>query len=178
MTIGYTDQRGSRRSLEADRVVCTVPFPVLRREIDVDRARLPSDKLRAIRNLKMVPAGRIALQMDTRFWQDEDIEGLHLAGTDTELERVFHSTNTQDGDSGILHAYLQGDNARTASGWSNKLKHVRNGLASYLPGCGAGVERTRVAKLWHDDPWAGGAWTSPKPDQFLDGFHVWGRREG
>jgi monoamine oxidase len=177
--VTYRDARGGPRTLAADRIVCTVPFPVLRAKVDLRRARLAADKLRWIRTLQMASAARISLQMNHRFWRDEGIEGLKLAATDTAAERLWHSTNTQAGQSGIVQAYLQADNALAASAQKHKLRWVRDEIAALaFPLIRDEWNGRGVAKLWHDDEWAGGAWLSPKPHQFLQGFHTWGRAEG
>jgi monoamine oxidase len=127
----------------------------------------------------MTSAARISLQMNHRFWRDEGIEGLKLAATDTAAERVWHSTNTHAGQSGIVQAYLQADNALAASAQRNKLRWVRDEIAALtFPLVRDEWNGRGVAKLWHEDEWAGGAWLSPKPHQFLPGFHTWGRAEG
>lgn len=178
-TVTYRDPIGTIRTMSADRVVCTLPFPVMRDKVDLTAAGLPSDKLHWIRTLQMMPVTRISLQVTKRFWKDEGVEGLKIAGTDTAIERIWHSSNLQPGDSGIMQAYLQHENALNASPPSDKLTWMRDEVGQRLfPQVTGGWNGLGMAKLWHEDEWAGGGWVSPKADQFLAGFHLWGRPEG
>ena len=181
VSIDYLDAAGVARTLTADEVVCSVPFPVLRQRVDLSDAGLASDKLYWIQMLQMTPAARISLQVGQRFWRDEGVEGLKLAGTDTPMERVWHSTNTQPGTAGIMQVYLQNENALGAPA-SDTLTWMRDGIAPLIfpqvADSVAGWNGKGVAKLWHLDPWAGGAWAAPSRNEVLQGFHVWGRAEG
>jgi len=179
--VSYRDAGGAARTISADEVVCTVPFPVLRDRVDLSAAGLATDKLYWISTLEMTPAARVALQVKQRFWRQEGIEGLKLVGTDTPMERVWHSTNTQGGTGGIMQVYLQGANALAAPD-ADTLPWVRDGLSPLIfplvADPGYGWNGKGVAKLWHRDQWSGGAWAAPRPGQFLQGFHAWGRAEG
>jgi monoamine oxidase len=179
--VRYRDAPGAPRILAADRAICTIPFPVLRDRVDLSRAGLAADKLFWIERLQMMPAGRVSLQTRSRFWQAEGIEGLKLAGTDTNLERVWNSSNTQPGATGMIHTYLQHENALAMGAVRprNRLAYVQDHMAKLIfPDIAGEWNGLGYTKLWHEDPWAGGAWLSPKPNQFIQGFHVWGRPEG
>lgn len=179
-SIRYRDPSGSVRSLDAARIVCALPFSAMRfRGVDISRAALSPQKRYWINNLSMVASSRVALQMSTRFWNDEGLEGLQLVGTDTGLERIWHSTNTQPAVSGILQSYTQAANARAVPA-SGTLDWFAAELADVFPQVPhpGGWNGRGAAKLWHLDPWVRGAWSSPSPGQFVQGFRVWGRPEG
>lgn len=178
-SVTYRDAAGTVRTITADRIVCTQPFPVLRDKTDLSGARLPVDKLGWIEQLQMMPVTRISLQVADRFWKDHGVEGLKIAGTDTAVERIWHSTNLQPGSSGIMQAYLQHQNALTASAVHDRLGWMRDRVAERLfPEVDGAWNGLGMAKVWHHDEWAGGGWLSPKAHEFLAGFHVWGRPEG
>ncbi|MFC6238137.1 flavin monoamine oxidase family protein [Longivirga aurantiaca] len=176
----YREPSGALRSIEAARVVCALPFSALRyRGVDLSGAGLTAQKRYWIDNLPMVASARVALQSSTRFWNSEGLEGLHLVGTDTALERIWHSTSTQPAGSGILQAYLQSESARNAPA-TGTIDWFAQQLAGVLPQVagGGGWNGQGAAKLWHLDPWVRGAWASPGPGDLVEGFHVWGRPEG
>jgi monoamine oxidase len=179
--VHYRDAAGTARTLTAEEVVCTVPFPVLRTKVDLSASGVAPDKMFWINILGMTPAARVALQVKDRFWRFEGIEGLKLVGTDTPMERVWHSTNTQAGTGGILQVYLQGQNALNAPALGT-LPWARDGLSPVIFPLIAdpqnGWNGKGVGKLWHLDEWAGGAWAAPRPNQMIQGFHIWGRAEG
>ena len=178
-SVTYRDAGGTIRTLAADRVVLTPTFTVLREKVELSGAALPADKRHWIDTLEMMPVTRISLQVNNRFWDDEGVEGLKIAGTDTPIERIWHSTNLQPGQSGIMQAYLQHENALNASAPADKLTWMRDQVAPRLfPQVTSAWNGLGMAKLWHQDEWERGGWVSPKANQFLAGFHVWGRQEG
>jgi monoamine oxidase len=180
-TIRYRDTARAVRTMAVDRVVCALPFSAMRgRRVDVRRSGLSAAKRYWIANLAMVPSARIALQTHERFWQDEGLEGLHLAGTDTDVERVWHSTHTQEGTAGILQTYLQDANAAAAP-TRGTTTWMRDRVASQVfpqLSTGVGWNGKGRAKLWHRDEWTHGAWASPRPGDLVRGFATWGRAEG
>ena len=177
--VTYRDASNTIRTLTADRIVMSAPFSVLRNKVDLSRAGLAADKRFWIDTLEMMPVTRLSLQVSDRFWMDHGVEGLKIAGTDQLYERLWHSTNLQGGDSGILQAYTQHENALAAGAQGNKLAWLRDQVAGKLfPEVATTWNGLGMEKMWHLDPWAGGGWVSPKQNQFLQGFHVWGRPEG
>lgn len=179
-SVTYRDPAGTIRTLAADRVVLTPTFTVLREKIDLSGAALAADKRHWINTLQMMPATRISLQVNNRFWDDEGVEGLKIAGTDTAIERIWHSTNLQPGQGGIMQAYLQHQNALDAPGPTAALPTwMRDQVAQRLfPQVTGAWNGLGMAKRWHEDEWERGGWVSPKAHQFLQGFNVWGRQEG
>jgi monoamine oxidase len=181
VTVSYVNAAGALQSLSAARVVCTLPFPVLRDTVNLAQAGLAADKLGWIQTLEMMSAGRACLQTRSRFWRNHGIEGLKLVGTDTDVERLWHSTNTQPGATGLLQTYVQQDNADAFGDVpaGDRLAHMTQRISSLVfPEMASDWNGLGFHKVWKEDPWTGGAWASPKRHQFLQGFHVWGRAEG
>jgi monoamine oxidase len=177
--VTYRDPSNTLRTITADRAVITAPFSVLRKKVNLTRAGLAADKRFWIDTLEMMPVTRLSLQVNDRFWNDHGVEGLKIAGTDQPYERIWHSTNLQPGESGIMQAYTQHQNALFAGAQSNKLDWLRDQVADELfPEVATAWNGLGMEKVWHHDPWADGGWVSPKANQFLQGFHVWGRPEG
>jgi monoamine oxidase len=181
VTVSYVDAAGAPHSLSAARVVCSLPFPVLRDKVDLTQAGLASDKLGWIQTMEMMSAGRACLQTSSRFWRNYGIEGLKLVGTDTDIERLWHSTNTQPGATGLLQTYVQHNNADAFGDIppEDRMAHMANRISSLVfPEMASQWNGLGFQKVWREDPWTGGAWASPKRHQFVQGFHVWGRAEG
>jgi monoamine oxidase len=173
---------GSMSTVSGDRCVCTLPFPVLRDRVELRHAGLDAQTLRSIGELQMMPAGRIHLQTHSRFWRQEGVEGLQLAGTDTILERIWNSSNVQPGASGMIHSYVQLHNAVAMSQIpaADRLKLVSEQIASSVfPELRSAATGLGVAKLWNEDPLAGGgAWLIRKPDPLGLGSPRLGQAEG
>jgi monoamine oxidase len=181
VTVKYVNAWGNLKSLSAERVVCALPFPVLRDKVNLTKAGIAADKLGWIKALGMMSASRACLQTKSRFWRNHGIEGLKLVGTDTDVERLWHSTNTQPGAGGLLQTYMQEENADAFGDVpaGDRLAYMTQRISSQVfPEMASEWNGLGFHKVWKEDPWTGGAWLAPKRDQFLQGFHVWGRAEG
>lgn len=78
-----------------------------------------------------------------------------------------------------MQAYTQHQNALLAASQPNGMAWLRDRVAeSLFPEAATACNGLGMEKAWHQDEWAGGGWVSPKRNQFLQGFHVWGRPEG
>jgi monoamine oxidase len=164
---------GAHRTLSADHLICTLPFPVLR---NVEIAPpLPAEKRRAIAELQLTSVARIFLQTRTRFWEAQGLSGLLL--TDRPWS-VFPHAPDPASRRGILESYAAGVEARriTKVRESPLLLAVREAAAVFpeLPDQFEGG----AAKLWDEDEWAGGAYTWFKPGQMRSLLPVIGRTEG
>jgi monoamine oxidase len=155
---------GKTRHLKADHLVCAIPFTLLR-EVELSPA-FPEDKMRAIRELYMMPSSRLWLQTRTRFWQAEGIGGLKIAKTDTPVERLWDLSNVQSGSTGMIMAYMQYLNAEAYDRvpLAGRLDYVLGHVERFFPTIRS--EALAFAqKSWSEDPWVRGAWTDILPDQ-------------
>jgi monoamine oxidase len=154
-------QSEMHRTFEADRLICAVPFPALRR---VEVAPPFSEQRRkAIAELRYDTVTRVILQCRSRFWEKDGCNGF---GSSDLPQEVFHPTFDQPGTRGLLASYMlvgvgqragaMDPDARTAF-VSQEMERVHPGLLNNLEGC--------VAKVWPADPWAGGAGTEHSPGQ-------------
>ncbi|MEM1117521.1 MAG: NAD(P)/FAD-dependent oxidoreductase [Bacteroidota bacterium] len=164
---------GGQFEVEGDALVCTVPFPVLRR-VEADPAFSP-EKRRAINELHYAAVTRCAVQVRERYW-DPATSGFGL--TDHAAE-VWHPSWDRPGARGILQSYMRGDLARRASGLDDDARRdlVLDQLEDVHPGIRDHAEGM-VTKVWHEDEWAGGAHQLAQPGQFEAHFHAAMRPEG
>jgi monoamine oxidase len=176
VTVTFTHD-GAQRSISADLCVCAIPFTMLRK-IAVTPAFSPA-KAAVVNNVSMMPVARCYLQTKSRFWNSQGIGGLKVARTDTHVERLWDMTKVQDGDSGILLAYMQGDNALAFGEQSNgkKVSYVKKGISAFFPEIEDEAQAS-LYKVWQDDPWVKGAWSYYKPGEMADMFPAAKRREG
>jgi len=154
-------QSGTHHPFEADRVICTVPFPALRR-VEV-QPPFSERKRKAIAELRYDPVTRITLQCRSRFWEKDGYNGFGISDLPQE---VFHPTFDQPGTRGLLVSYMlvgvgqrvgAMDPDRRTEFASHEMEKVHPGLLDHLEGC--------VSKVWPADPWAGGAGSQPSPGQ-------------
>jgi monoamine oxidase len=169
---------GRSRTIDADYVVCALPFSTLR-DLRITPA-FPADKTEVIRDLRMMPVSRCCLQTKSRFWQPRGIGGLKVARTDTAIDRFWDHTNVQDGPSGILGAYMQNqtglDYAAAGSNFKARSKYVVNVSEPFFPELEAEV-MGGLEKIWQNDPWVKGGWAFYGPGE-QDMFPVAKRPEG
>ncbi len=161
---------GERVTFSADRVVCALPFSVLR-HVDVRPALSPA-KRRALDELPYTSVTRVYAQVRRRFWLEAGQSGVVLSGR--ERASVFDRAPTQPGPRGILEAFTAGPLARRLAAlsepqrqaavlsdlrrWHARLEEHYEGGASYA---------------WDADPWARGAYTWWRPGQLSAlGAHV------
>ncbi len=151
--------------IEADRVVCALPFSALRR-VDVQAPWSP-DKARAIRELAYMPVCRTSLQTRTRFWQREGLGGLAMVRTDLPIERVWDLSCVQPGRRGMLASYVHHDHARAlceVGGEAARATHALEQMRALWPDIAEHVE-VATSHAWQEDPWAGGGWGYHQPGQ-------------
>lgn len=155
--VEYRSARG-RRVVRAERVVCAIPFPVLR-SLAVHPPFSPG-KRAAVDSLPVTSVTRVYLQVRRRFWDAAD----DAVATDLPVRLVAHATAGQPGTRGVLEAFVTGAEARRLAGWQDAacIRYVQGQIARVHPGVERLVERTAI-HAWDRDPWARGdyAWFRP-----------------
>lgn len=153
---------GTYQTLTADRVICTIPFSVLRR-IEVV-PRFSPEKERAIEQLPYTSLARVYLQSKKRFWKDQGLSGWGL--TDLPVRWIWDATSGQPGQRGILQSYMTGEQARRVTSMSQgaRIRFVLEGLDKIHPGIHENFEGG-TSKCWDEDEWARGAYASVRPGQ-------------
>ncbi len=154
-----------RRQASADYAIVTVPFPVLRH---VEALKPFSHaKRRAIRQLRYDASAKIFFQCARRFWEVDD--GIFGGGTVTDLpvRNVYYPESGRATGRGVLLAsYTWSEDAQR---WGSlppdeRIEQALEDLAQIHPQV---VECFEVGAswMWHDDPFAGGAYALFEPSQ-------------
>lgn len=152
---------GTYETVEADRLICALPFPPLRR-VEV-QPPFSERRRKAIAELRYDSVTRVILQCRSRFWEKDGCNGF---GASDLPQEIFHPTFDQPGTRGLLAAYMltgvgqraaaMDPESRTAFA-AQETEKIHPGLLGHLEGC--------VSKVWTADPWAGGAGTEHSPGQ-------------
>jgi monoamine oxidase len=155
-------QAGARTSLAADRLVCAIPFSVLKR-IEISPA-FSADKQRAIEQLPYTSVARVFLQTRRKFWREEGLSG--QAMTDVSNIIVSESALNQKATRGILEAYTAGPRARqlTAMRETERIGAILDVMEKIHPRVRQNLE-TSASKCWDEDEWARGAYAWLRPGQ-------------
>jgi monoamine oxidase len=164
-------QNGASRRIAADKLICTIPFPVLRRtEI---APRLSPPKVRAIREMAYGSLSRITFQVKERYWLSDGLSG--FATTDIPGE-IWSSAHDRPGSRGLLQLYLQGPSSERASKMSEdeRIRYAIEQVERVFPGLRTRVEHAS-SQCWDNDQWAGGATRLMNVGQ-VTAFHAEARR--
>jgi monoamine oxidase len=167
-----------RATVRGDRVVCTLPFSVLR-HVETTPA-FSREKQRAVRQLVYDSSTKILLQCRRRFWEEDD--GIFGGATITDLpiRAVYYPEHGRETGRGIVLASYTW--SQDADRWASLPEHERieqalENLAVIHPQvrdefeCGASY-------VWHDDPYAGGAFALFDPGQQTRLYEAIVRAEG
>ena len=169
------EQDGRRQRLSADRIVCTLPFSVLR-GIEVSPP-FSSEKKRAIDELPYTSVVRVLMQFGEKFWNAQNIHV--LTATDMPIGWFFEHTVNQPGKRGILEAQAAGAAARRLSALreAERAEFALYHLERIYPGARKHYERAH-SYSWDEDPWARGAFAYFRPGQMTTLMPHLARAEG
>jgi monoamine oxidase len=161
VAVTYTNGDGIQ-TINADRVICTLPFPVLK-DIEVSPS-FSEQKQRAINELKLTPVTRTYLQFRSRVWEQAGLSGYGLS--DLPIQNTYSPTFTQQGKPGILTSYTGGQRALDlgAMSESDRQDFVLRKMGSLFSGLDSEYEGG-TSQIWHQDPFARGAYAYFEPGQ-------------
>lgn len=164
VTLHYKTASG-RHTVQGDYAILTLPFSVLR-HIEVGQP-FSRHKQRAIRQLRYDASAKIFLQCGRRFWEEDD--GIYGGGsvTDLAIRNLYYPDHGGETGRGVLLAsYTWSEDAQR---WGSLPEHLRieqaiENVAQIHPQISECVE-VGASKMWHDDPFAGGAFALFDPGQ-------------
>lgn len=150
-------------TIQADRLICTIPFPVLKR-VEFS-PQLSDDKFYAMNGTYYLSASRVFFQEDQRFWTAKGLSGFALA--DWPIE-VWQPTFDQKGQRGILAGCLTGELSRRVSGLpeDRRISMVLNEIETLFPDARNHFEGG-ISKCWDEDFWVKGAAQWFRPGQMI-----------
>ena len=162
--IHYQTAAGRMR-VHADHAIMAVPFAVLRHVEMLKPLSLP--KRRAIRQLHYDASAKILFQCRRRFWEED--EGIFGGGTVTDLaiRNMFYPEQGRETGRGVLLAsYTWSEDAQRWGSLSPEERIVQalENVAVIHPQVKEEFE-VGASKMWHDDPYAGGAFALFEPSQ-------------
>lgn len=108
VTIAFKTRSGRTETLSGDKLVCTIPFAVLR---DIEFApALPDAKMRAINGLNYTQITKVFLQGERKQWDALNLGS--MIWTDSPCERIFSGAGKRGDRRGIFKVWTEGDGAR------------------------------------------------------------------
>lgn len=156
-------QNGSPQTMTADRLLCALPFTVLR-NIQLPNT-FPERKVSVIRNLQYAPVSRVYLQAKKRSWEEKGLNGFAITSDAVE---IWQPTWNQPGPRGILMTYNRPGQAERISDMkeNDRINSTLTQLGQWFPGLQENFERG-ATKCWVEDEWARGAWAFVGPRDFV-----------
>src|SRR5262245_39423005 len=156
-------ENGARHTLSADRILCAVPFSLLR-NIELP-ASFPERKLNIIKTLRYDSVSRAYLQTWKRPWEERGLSGFALTN---DAGEIWQPTWNQPGPRGILMTYARpGAAERIAAMKDNgRISTTLTQLDQWFPGLREDFERG-AAKCWMEDEWSRGAWSFVGPRDYV-----------
>ncbi len=148
---------GTSQAIEADHVICTIPFPVLR--------TIPSDFSPAVHAAlaapDYVPAGKVAFQAERRFWElDDHIYG-GLSWTTRDITQLWYPSAGLHEQKGILvGAYIWSEAEGNAFAAKPPAQRIEDALADgehVHPGYRRDL-RHGVTVSWKKQPFSLSGW--------------------
>lgn len=154
-----------RKRVHADHAIVTIPFAVLRHVEMLKPFSQP--KRRAIRQLHYDASAKILFQCRRRFWEED--EGIVGGGTVTDLaiRNIYYPEAGRETGRGVLLAsYTWSEDAQRWGSLAPEERIVQalENVAAIHPQIRDEFE-VGASKMWHDDPFAGGAFALFEPSQ-------------
>jgi len=160
---------GVQQATEAPIVICTIPLPVLR-TIDAD---LAAETRTAIAAVDYVPAGKVAFEAQTRFWETEQQIYGGISWTSRDATQLWYpSAGIQQRKGILVGAYIWSDEIGRAFAAKPPDRRLADTLADdeiLHPGCREQL-RKGVSVAWAKIPFTGGAWSEWTPEVRTSGY--------
>ena len=157
-------EKGTRQTMAADRVLCAVPFTVLR------NVELPSNfaqrKLDIIRTIQYANVSRVYLQAKKRSWEEKGLNGFAITNGGVE---IWQPTWNQPGPRGILMTYNRPGEAERIAAMKpeERINSTLKDLGQWFPGLPENFERG-ASWCWNEEEWSRGAWAFVGPRDYVD----------
>jgi len=156
LRVSFSDKNGKRQMLEAGKIICTIPFSVLR---DVQfTPTLPEAKARAISELAYTRITKVFLQARRENWDKHNLGS--SVWTDTPCERIFNAAGNPGDRRGIFTMWTDGIGAELPESLSDE-KRIAWGKKEFvkaLPMMKNTIE-TGATKSWTRDEFTRGAYS-------------------
>jgi monoamine oxidase len=151
----------------ADRAIMTVPFAVLRQNVDLSGLQLKPLKQTAIQQQGMGTNSKLHVQFASRLWTTLGCNGETFA--DLGYQNTWEETRKQPGDAGILVNYT-GGTLGASFGSGTPAGHALQFLGQVeplLPGLSAQWNGLASADFWKGSPFQLGSYSFYKAGQYV-----------
>jgi len=170
---------GGARTLKYDRVICALPFTMLRLVEGVDKLPISIEKKRSIANLGYGYNVKLMLGFTERWWRNSAAGLPALSNgsifTDLPLQSAWETSRGQDGASGILTNFMGGSTGKHFT--SARIDTVKEGLNRIFPGIKNKFDGNRALMNWPSYRYTLGSYTCPLVGQYTTLLDTAGKPE-
>jgi monoamine oxidase len=158
------NQNGHIQDIEADQVVLTLPFTLLR-QVDL-QLPLPEVKLRAIQTLGYGTNAKIIAGFNRRVWQQQGSNGLTFS--DLPFQGSWETSLGQVGNGGLLTEFLGGNSGLSANQGTaqQQARAFATQFDRLYPGTAAAFNGKAVRFHWPTAPFVLGSYACYLPGQY------------
>ncbi|OTX38125.1 monoamine oxidase [Bacillus thuringiensis serovar malayensis] len=164
--------------VQADQVVITIPFTILRSSVDYSQAGLQSLKATAIQELGMGTATKLHVQFSNRYWNTLGCNGFTLS--DTGYVSTGEASRAQPGESGILENFA-GGNIGAGMNIGTKKERAQQFLSQLEPILPGGTIKWNgkvTRDYWLGNPFSLGSYSYWRVGQMTKFAGIEGQSEG
>ncbi|MEW9575715.1 NAD(P)/FAD-dependent oxidoreductase [Bacillus toyonensis] len=164
--------------VEADHVVMTIPFSILRSSVDYSQAGLQPLKVTAIQELGMGTATKLHVQFTNRYWNTVGCNG--ATWSDLGYVNTFEASRAQPGISGILDNFT-GGNIGSGMNIGTPKERAQQFLRQFepvLPGISATWNGKATRDYWLGNPFSLGSYSYFRVGQMTKFAGIEGQPEG
>jgi len=178
MTLSFAVD-GSSQAVKFTRVICTLPFTMLRQVDGVKALALGREKQQAIAQLGYGNNAKVMYGFSERWWRNPAVK-LPVPSngsifTDLPLQCTWESSRGQKGESGILTNFLGGAGAKPFS--TERFDKFRDELDRVFPGIAGKFDGKRAVMNWPEYKFTRGSYTCPLVGQYTTLLKVAGEPE-
>ena len=164
VTVRYVDTKNREpKSITADRIVCTIPFSVLRRI--TFNPGLPRRKKAAVKSLSYTQVSKVFFQAKYAEWDRRALGS--SVWTDTPIERIFSTTGKTGDERALFTVWTDGKGAMKLDGMPEprRKSFAKKKFLEVLPFMKDQIERVHCLS-WDEDPFAEGAYSHLRVNQY------------
>jgi monoamine oxidase len=154
--------------VEAEKVVCTLPFTQLREVSGVFDLELDPIKKLSIRSLGFGTCSKVGLGFRSKPWRNPNsnkIQGSTGTLLHDEHQYLWETSRLQNGTKGILTNLIGGKSGAKIE--KDKVESLLKALEPAFPGSLSQFETGKVSvQHWPSHPWSRGSYTCHRPGQY------------
>jgi len=159
---------GGTKSRRFSRVICALPFTMLRQVEGLKKLGLSEQKQQSIARLGYGINSKVMSGFTERWWRNEKLKLPATSNgsvfTDLGFQCTWETSRGQKGDSGILTNFLGGIPAGRLS--DKDLARFKSDLNRVFPGIDQQFDGKRAVMNWPKNPFVLGSYTCPLVGQF------------